>query len=136
MGAFLPAVPLPQCGEKITVTDVVSAASIRVDRRDWPEGGSHGRSAELPKNTRRLAAQLRAASGRSSKVLKDAEGIEAVVEVPGRGTLTLSVQSGGGYSLRVHPGTDDRGQEAAAGRGDLLALGVLGAEEVVSVVPG
>ncbi len=97
-------------------------------------GGSHGRSAELPKNTGRLAAQLRSASGRSSKLLKDAEGIEAVVELPGRGTLTLSVQSGGGYSLRVHPGTDDRGQEAA-GR-DLVALGVLGAEEVVSVVPG
>ncbi len=89
----------------------------------------------MPENTRRLEAQLRAASGRSSKVLKDAEGIEAVVEVPGRGTLTLSVQSGGGYSLRVHPGTDDRGQEEAAGR-DLVAVGVLGAEEVVSVVPG
>ncbi len=88
----------------------------------------------MPENPGRLAAQLDAASGRSSKVLRDAEGIEAVVEVPGRGTLTLSVQRGGGYSLRVHPGTDDRGQEAA-GR-DLVALGVLGAEEVVSVVPG
>ncbi len=88
----------------------------------------------MPNNTGRLEAQLRAASGRSSKVLKDAEGIEAVVEVPGRGTLTLSVQSGGGYSLRVHPGTDDRGQ-GDAGR-DLVAVGVLGVEEVVSVVPG
>ena len=88
----------------------------------------------MPKNTGRLAAQLRAASGRSSKLLKDAERIEAVVEVPGRGTLTLSVQSGGGYSLRVHPGTDNRGQEAT-GR-DLVAVGVLGAEEVVSVAPG
>ena len=89
----------------------------------------------MPKNTGRLAAQLRAASGRSSKLLKDAEGIEAVVEVPGRGTLTLSVQSGGGYSLRARPEkTNDRGQEAA-GR-DLVALGVLNAEEVVSVVPG
>ena len=48
--------------------------------------------------------------------------------------LTLSVQSGGKYSLRVHPGAGDRGQEAA-GR-DLVALGVLGAEEVVSMVPG
>ena len=80
-----------------------------------------------------MEAQLRSASGRRSKLIKDAEGIEAVVEVPGRGTLTLSVQSGGGYSLRFHPGTDDRGQEVA-GRA-LLALGVLGAEEVVSVVP-
>ena len=88
----------------------------------------------MTKNTGRLAAQLRAASGRSSKLLKDAERIEAVVEVPGRGTLTLSVRSGGGYSLRVHPGTDNRGQEAT-GR-DLVAVGVLGAEEVVSVAPG
>ncbi len=56
------------------------------------------------------------------------------MEVMDRGTLTLSVQSGGGYSLRARPEkTDDRGQ-AAAGR-DLVAGGVLGAEEVVSVVP-
>ena len=89
----------------------------------------------MPENSRRMEAQLRSASHRRSKLIKDAEGIEAVVEVPGRGTLTLSVQSGGGYSLRFHPGTDDRGQEVARRR-DLLALGVLGAEEVVSVVPG
>jgi hypothetical protein len=88
----------------------------------------------LPKHGRRLEAQIRAASGRSSKLIKDADGIEAVVEVPGRGTLTLNVQSGGGYSLRVHPRTDDRGQ-GATDRG-LVAVGVLGAEEVVSVVPG
>ena len=87
----------------------------------------------MPKNTRRLEAQLHAASGRSSKILKDAQSIEAVVEVPGRGSLTLSVQKGGGYSLRVHPEMDERGREAA--HRDLVALGVLGAEEVVSVVP-
>lgn len=88
----------------------------------------------MPKNARRVGAQLRASSGRSSKLIKDAEGIEAVVEVPGRGTLTLSVRRGGGYSLRVCPGPDDPGQEAAGG--DLVALGVLGAREVVSVMPG
>ena len=90
----------------------------------------------MPKNTRRLEAQLHAISGRSSKILKvkDAESIEAVVEVPGRGSLTLSVQKGGGYSLRVHPEMDERGGEAA--HRDLVALGVLGTEEVVSVVPG
>ena len=88
----------------------------------------------MPKNTRRLEAQLHAASGRSSKILKDAESIEAVVEVPGRGRLTLSVQKGGGYSLRVHPEMDERGGEAA--HRDLVALGVLGTEEIVSVVPG
>jgi hypothetical protein len=81
-----------------------------------------------------MEAQLRSASGRSSKVVKDADAIEAVVEVPGRGTLTLSVQKGGGYSLRAHLETEDGGQEAADR--DLVALGVLGAEEVVSVVPG
>jgi hypothetical protein len=89
----------------------------------------------MPKNTGRLAAQLDAASGRSSKVLKDAEGIEAVVEVPGRGTLTLSVRSGGGYSLHARTEKGARGDEAV-GRVVLVAVGVLGAEEVVSVVPG
>ena len=90
----------------------------------------------MPKNIRRLEAQLHSASGRSSKIIKDAEGIEAVVEVPGRGTLTLSVHSGGAYSLRARlEKTNDRGQEEAVGR-DLVAVGVLGAEEVVSVVPG
>ena len=89
------------------------------------EGGGVGRRAELPKNSRHLEAQLRSASGRSSKILKDAEGIEAVVEVPGRGTLTLSVQRGGGYSLRAHPQTEDRGDRAE--RCDLVAVGVLGA---------
>ena len=90
----------------------------------------------LPKDGRRLAAQMRSASGRSSKVLKDADGIEAVVQVPGRGTLRLSVQSGGGYSLRIHPETGVRGVrgDEAANR-DLVALGVVGAEEVVSVLP-
>jgi hypothetical protein len=88
----------------------------------------------MPKNTGRLAAQLDAASGRSSKVLKDADGIEAVVEVPGRGTLTLSVRSGGGYSLHACTEKGVRGDEAV-GR-VLVAVGVLGAEEVVSVVPG
>jgi hypothetical protein len=88
----------------------------------------------LPKNIRRLEAQLRSASSRSSKIIRDAESIEAVVEVMGRGTLTLSVRSGGGYSLRARPEkTDDRGREAAGH--ELVAVGVLGAEEVVSVVP-
>ena len=98
-----------------------------------PEGGQ-GRSAELPENTGRLEAQLRAASGRSSKLLKDPDGFEAVVEVPGRGALILSVQGGGGYSLRARTETQNRGQEAAGG--DLVAVGVLGPEGVVSVVPG
>jgi hypothetical protein len=88
----------------------------------------------LPENTGRLTAQLRAASGRSSKLIKDPVGFEVVVEVPGRGTLTLSVQSGGGYSLRARSETGAHG-DGAEGR-DLVALGVLGAEEVVSVVPG
>ena len=51
------------------------------------EGGVHGRSAELPENTGPLQAQLRAASRRSSKLLKDPDGFEAVVEVPERGAL-------------------------------------------------
>ncbi len=88
----------------------------------------------MPKNGGRLKAQLSAASGRTSKLLKDPDGIVAVVEVPGRGTLTLSVQQGGGYSLRARPETDNREQEVS-GR-DLVAVGVLSGEEGVSVVPG
>jgi len=88
----------------------------------------------LPKNTGRLEAQLRAASGRSSKLIKDSDGFEAVVEVPGRGTLTLSVRRGGGYSLRVRSEADAQ-EDEAEGR-DLVAVGVIGAEEAVSVVPG
>jgi hypothetical protein len=87
----------------------------------------------LPENSGRLQAQLRAASGRSSKLLKDPDGLVAVVEVPGRGALVLSVQSGGGFSLRARAETDDRGREASGG--ELVAVGVLGDEGVVSVVP-
>lgn len=88
----------------------------------------------MPKNKRRVEAQLRSASGRSSKILKDAGNIEAVVEVPGRGSLRLIVHSGGGYSLRAHPETEESRDEAAGG--DLVALGVLGSEGLVSMVPG
>ncbi len=101
---------------------------------DLPEGGVQRRSAELAENSGRLQAQLRASSGRSSKLLKDPEGFEAVVEVPGRGALVLSVQSGGGFSLRARAETSDPGQEASGGD-YLVAVGVLGAEGVVSVVP-
>ena len=87
----------------------------------------------MPENSGRLQAQLRAASGRSSKLLKDPDGFEAVVEVPGRGALVLSVRSGGGFSLRARAETDERGQEASGG--ELVAVGVLGDEGVVTVVP-
>ena len=87
----------------------------------------------MPENTGRLQAQLRASSGRSSKLLKDPEGFEAVVEGPGRGALVLSVRSGGGFSLRARAETSDRGQEASGG--ELVAVGVLGDEGVVTVVP-
>ncbi len=87
----------------------------------------------MTENSGRLQAQLRASSGRSSKLLKDPDGFEAVVEVPGRGALVLSVRSGGGFSLRARAETDDRGPEASGG--DLVAVGVLGDEGVVTVVP-
>ena len=87
----------------------------------------------MAEKAERLEAQLRAASGRSSKLLKDPDGFEAVVEVPGRGALVLSVRSGGGFSLRARAETSDRGHEAAGG--DLVAVGVLGDEGVVTVVP-
>ena len=79
---------------------------------------------------RQIRAQLRSDSGRSSKVIKDREGIEAVVEVPGAGELVLRVDSAGGYSLRGRPEGDE--PDGAASR-DLLALGVMRTDEVVTV---
>jgi hypothetical protein len=79
-----------------------------------------------------LKAQLRAASGRSSKVIKDRQAIEVLVEVSGRGSLVLRVDRGGGYSLRGRP----TGKEAAEAEGqDLIAVGVVRAEEIVALRP-
>jgi hypothetical protein len=56
--------------------------------------------------TKHVSAQLRTSSARTSKVIKDSESIETVVEIAGRGMLTLNVDSGGGYSLRARPERD------------------------------
>jgi hypothetical protein len=77
----------------------------------------------------KVTAQLHSSSGRSSKVLKDRTRIETVVEVAGAGTLVLKVDSAGGYSLRAYP---ERVEEV--GR-DLLAVGVLRADEIVAIRP-
>ncbi len=57
-----------------------------------------------------VRAQLRSASGRLSKVIKDRQCVEAVVEVAGAGRLILSVDSDGRYALR----TSGDGGEASA----------------------
>ena len=80
-------------------------------------------------DARRVSGQLRSASGMSSKVVRDQDRIEAVVEVLGAGRLTLSVDSGGGYLLRACP----EGDEAPAR--DLLAVGVIRADGIVAVHP-
>jgi hypothetical protein len=67
----------------------------------------------------RLKAQLRSASGRTSKVIRDREAIEAVVEVPEAGTLVLSVDAGGAYSLRRLGKSDEPSAE------NVLAIGVM-----------
>ena len=79
-----------------------------------------------------VRAQLRSDSGRSSKVINDREGIEAVVEVPGAGELVLRVDSAGGFSLRGRP-EGDEGDEGA--RRNLLAVGVMRADGIVAVRP-
>jgi hypothetical protein len=77
----------------------------------------------------RVTAQLSSSSGRSSKLLKDRERIETVVEVAGAGTLVLDVDGAGGYSLRAYPeGGGDAGR-------DLLAVGVVRADGIVAVRP-
>jgi hypothetical protein len=79
-----------------------------------------------------LKAQLRSDSGRSSKVIKDRQGIETVVEVPGAGRLVLRVDSAGGFSLRGRP-EGDEAEEAA--RQVLVVVGVMRADEIVVVRP-
>jgi hypothetical protein len=88
---------------------------------------------EGPTHDDALKAQLRSASGRSSKVIRDREAIEAVVEVPGAGRLVLHVDSRGGYSLWGRP-EGHEGDEAAR-QGDLIAVGVLRANGIVDDTP-
>jgi hypothetical protein len=70
-----------------------------------------------------VRAQLISASGRSSKVIKDRQRVEATVNVPGAGKLILIVDSEGRYVLR----TSSEGDEASAGA--QLASGELHAAE-------
>ena len=80
-----------------------------------------------------VKAQLRSASGRSSNVIRDRETIEAVVEVPGVGKLVLHVDSRGAYSLRGRPEGDEA--DEATSQGDVLAVGVMGANGIVDDAP-
>jgi hypothetical protein len=84
---------------------------------------------------RQVRAQLRSDSGRSSKVINDREGIEAVVEVPGAGDLVLRVDSAGGFSVRGRPEGDEGEQAKEAARQVLLAVGVMRADRIVTVRP-
>jgi hypothetical protein len=84
---------------------------------------------------RQVRAQLRSDSGRSSKVIKHHEGIEAVVEVPGAGELVLRMDSAGGFSLRGRPeGDEAKGSKEGAGP-DLIVVGVMHANGIVVVRP-
>ena len=77
-----------------------------------------------------VTAQLRSSLERRSKILRDRERIEAVVEVAGAGRLVLCTDGAGGYSLRGYP----EGAETPAGT--LLAVGVMRSDEIVAVRPG
>ena len=80
-----------------------------------------------------VKGQLRSALGRSSKVIKDREAIEAVVEVAGAGRLVLHVDSRGEYSLRGRPEGDEA--DEATSQGDVLVVGMMGAKEIVDDPP-
>ena len=84
---------------------------------------------------RQVRAQLRSDSARSSKVIKDREGIEAVVEVPGAGELVLRVDSAGGFSVRARPEGDEAEEADEGARRDLLVVGVMHANGIVVVRP-
>ncbi len=86
---------------------------------------------EGPKNDP-LKAQLRSASGRSSKIIKDRQAIEAVVEVPEVGRLVLRVDRGGGYSLRGRLAGEEGGEATSR---DLLVVGVVRADGIVALRP-
>jgi hypothetical protein len=88
---------------------------------------------EEPTHDDPVKAQLRSALGRSSKVIKDRESIEAVVEVPGAGRLVLHVDSRGGYSLRGR--LEGHEADEAARQGDVLVAGVMRANGIVDVHP-
>ncbi len=90
---------------------------------------------EGPTHDDPLKAQLRSDSGRSSKVIKDREGIEAVVEVPGAGRLVLRVDSAGGFSLRGRPEGEEGEQADEVGRQGLIAVGVMRADGIATVRP-
>jgi hypothetical protein len=77
----------------------------------------------------RVTAQLHSSSGRSSKIIKDHTHIETVVEVARMGKLVLEVNSGGGYSLRAYPESNEDPSR------DLLAVGVVHADEIVAINP-
>jgi hypothetical protein len=77
----------------------------------------------------RVKAQLHSSSGRSSKLLKDDNHIETVVEVAGMGRLVLDVDSAGGYSLRAYPEASEDPSR------DLLAVGVVQADGIVAIHP-
>jgi hypothetical protein len=77
----------------------------------------------------RLRAQLHSSSARSSKIIRDHTQIETVVEVEGVGRLVLDVDSRGGYSLRAYlKDSEDPSR-------DLLAVGVVQADRIVSIHP-
>jgi hypothetical protein len=76
-----------------------------------------------------VKAQLHSSSGRSSKSLRDHTQLETVVEVEGRGRLVLDVDSRGGYSLRAYP------EDSEDLSRDLLAVGVVKADRIVSINP-
>ena len=77
-----------------------------------------------------VRAQLHSSSARSSKIIRDHTQIETVVEVEGVGRLVLDVDSRGGYSLRAYAeGSEDPSR-------DLLAVGVLTADGIISIHPG
>ena len=76
-----------------------------------------GRTDEL------VIAQLLSASGKSSKVIKDRQRVEATVNVPGAGKLVLIVDSEGRYVLRT------AGEGGKASAGAELASGEMRAAE-------
>jgi hypothetical protein len=82
-------------------------------------GEREGEGAEVGQRVGRVSGQIRSASGRSSKIVRDRQRIEAVVDFAGLGGLIFSVDSEGRYTLH----STSEGEEAPTSA--LLAAGEL-----------
>ena len=88
--ALIPGLVVEDAGCCLLENPASASLVVAHDSHTVPRGQPRNEP-KMPKNITRVQVQLRSASDRSSKIIKDAHSIEAVVEVPVRATLALTV---------------------------------------------